>query len=217
MLTGTGIPLPFSACGDAFGQAVGDGAFAQRGPVLDTIGGDQMHGIVIAAEGLAARRHIVGDDPVAIFGDALGLGVLDQVRGLRGEADHQARPLRARLGQGREDVGIGGQLHRRWFRALLDLAGLKAGLATPQSATAAAQTTISTGSAACAAFSIWAAVSTCTMVTPSGVGSLVGPEISVTSAPNSDQARRQSRGPVCPTSGWRYSAPDRWAHGWARW
>ena len=56
--------------------------------------------------------------------------------------------------------------------------------ATRQSATAAAKMAMSAGSAACAAASISRAVSTRTTFTPGGSAMLVGPQMSVTSAPS---------------------------------
>ncbi len=59
---------------------------------------------------------------------------------------------------------------------------------TRQSATAAAKTAASAGSAACTAPSISRAVSTFRTVTPSGSGAVAGPETSTTSAPRSRSA-----------------------------
>ena len=62
-------------------------------------------------------RYVVGDDPVAALGRALGDGVLHDTFGLRGEADDEPRPRIAGAGQRRQDVGIGGQLEPRRFAA----------------------------------------------------------------------------------------------------
>src|SRR5271165_1301164 len=61
-------------------------------------------------------------------------------------------------------------------------------VSTRQSATAAAMTATSTGSAASQAASISTAVSTGTTLTPAGAGSCVGPETSTVSAPNAASA-----------------------------
>ena len=63
-----------------------------------------------------------------------------------------------------------------------------AGAATRQSATAAAQTATSAGSARRQAASISSAVSTCTTSTPFGSGRRTGPETSVVRAPSAASA-----------------------------
>ena len=63
-----------------------------------------------------------------------------------------------------------------------------AGLATFQSATAAAKTATSSLPAARQAASIWSAESIFTTVTPAGSGTVTGPLTSVTSAPSCARA-----------------------------
>ena len=67
----------------------------------------QMHAIFAAAESAGARRHIVGENPVAALFLALLDRVLDQILSLGGETDEKARPTVSGIGQGLEDVGIG--------------------------------------------------------------------------------------------------------------
>src|SRR3546814_6879601 len=74
-----------------------------------TVGAHQMHRVVGAAEGAGALAHLVGDDPVAALGGQLPAGVRQQVLGLGGEADDQARPLVPRGGEAGQDVGIAGE------------------------------------------------------------------------------------------------------------
>ena len=75
-------------------------------------------------------------------------GVGDEVVGLGGEADDQRRAAVPRWRDRREDVGVLGEGERRRLAGavLLDLAGAR--LPTRQSATAAAMTATSAGSAA---------------------------------------------------------------------
>ena len=75
--------------------------------------GDEMDLRVVAAHGAGPRPDVVGDDPVGSLGAALGGGVLDQVLGLGGKADDEARPLGAGLGDGRQNVGVLRELELR--------------------------------------------------------------------------------------------------------
>ena len=109
--------------------------------------GDQMHGVAVAAHDAGGGADIVGDDPVAAFLRALGLGMGDDVFGLGGKADDQRRALVADLADRGEDVGIGGELRRDGAApSSVFLILLLAARSGRQSATAAVQTAISTGS-----------------------------------------------------------------------
>ena len=68
-----------------------------------------------------AGRDVVGEDPVAALARALGLGVGDEVLGLGGKADDEARPAVPGGAQTREDVGILDQVQRRRRALLLQL------------------------------------------------------------------------------------------------
>ena len=66
---------------------------------------------------MTVARDVVGDDPVGLLGGALGGGVGDDVVGLGGEADQQARAVGVRAERG-EDVGVGGEGELRAGRRL---------------------------------------------------------------------------------------------------
>ncbi len=72
---------------------------------------DKMNQIFVAAHD-AGLADIVGDNPIAALLLQLLLGVLDQVFGLGGEADHQAWPLRV-VRQRRQYVRVFDQRERR--------------------------------------------------------------------------------------------------------
>ena len=65
-----------------------------------------MDEVVVAAEDIATPRHLIGENPVAALGRELGGGIGLQVFGLGGEADHQARALRAGGTQVGQDVRV---------------------------------------------------------------------------------------------------------------
>ena len=77
------------------------------GEAFDTLGGDDMHLVDVAAHHAFADRtgNIVGDDPVGALALALGLGVFDHVFRLGSEADEEMRPLAPRSHRS-EDVGV---------------------------------------------------------------------------------------------------------------
>ena len=80
-----------------------------RRPILDAGRRDQMHLRLVAAHGASPGPHVVGHDPIGALGAALGGGVGDQILGLGGEADDEARTLWSRPGDGREDVRVLGR------------------------------------------------------------------------------------------------------------
>ncbi len=67
-----------------------DLVLAHRRPVLDAVGGDEMHGIAVAAEHAACRRDVVGDDPVGALRLALLRRFARDVARLCGKADDRA-------------------------------------------------------------------------------------------------------------------------------
>jgi hypothetical protein len=69
---------------DALGKAPGDLALGGGGPILDTVGIDEVDGVALAAEGTASRRDVVGEDPVAALFRPLRLCIFDDVLGLGG-------------------------------------------------------------------------------------------------------------------------------------
>ena len=95
-----------------------DFLLARLGPVFDAVGGDQMHAVAGTAHDLAGN--VVGADPVRALGDSLGDRMLDDIPGLRCEADEQPRPpIRcAELGQ---DVARRNEIELRWALAFLEL------------------------------------------------------------------------------------------------
>ena len=72
-----------------------------------------MNRVAVAAHHAGRRRDIVGDDPVAALAREFGLGVVDQMLGLGGKADHQRRPPVPQFRDRRKDIGIFHQLQRR--------------------------------------------------------------------------------------------------------
>ena len=90
-----------------------------------------MHLRLVAAHGAGPRPHVVGDDPVCALGAALGGGVGDQVLGLGGKADDEARTLGAGSCDRGEDVRVLGKLQRRLAALvlLLELVGRLVGCA----------------------------------------------------------------------------------------
>ena len=146
------------------------------------VGGDEMNGVAVAAHDAGRRRNIVGDDPVAALAGELRLGVGDDVVGLGRKAYDQPRPAGLAMRDGGEDVGVLHEFDGRRPAMLLDLAAALI-CCGRQSATAAAKTATSAGSAFSTAASISRAVSTCTTDTPGGSGRLTGPLTSITSAP----------------------------------
>ena len=68
-----------------------------------------MNAVVVAAERPALGADVIGQNPVAALALSFGRRVLDHLLGFGGEADHQARALRTRLGKPGQDVGVGGQ------------------------------------------------------------------------------------------------------------
>ena len=77
--------------GGACQQAGGHLVLAHRRPVFNTLVGNQMDLRVVAAHGARARPDVIGDDPVRSFSPALGVRVLNQILGLGGKADDEAR------------------------------------------------------------------------------------------------------------------------------
>ena len=101
--------------GDALRQASGDIQFAGIRPFFDAgfarrRSADQMHLVVIAAEGAGLRRDVVGEDPVAALRGKLRLGIGDNVVGLGGKANDQAWAVVLARRQGGQDIGIFHQL-----------------------------------------------------------------------------------------------------------
>src|SRR6476646_1710447 len=89
-----------------------------------------MHLRLVAAHGAGPRPHVVGDDPVGALGAALSGGVGDEVLGLGGEADDEARTLRVKARERGEDVRVLGELqHGLAFALLLELVGRLVGCA----------------------------------------------------------------------------------------
>ena len=149
----------------------------------------------------------------------LGLGVRPAVVGLGGEADHQARAVRAR--------------RRRWWpgcrgcrtsssgaapRRAPSSASAPAASATRQSATAAAQTATSAGSAAWQAASISrGGLDIGATVTPAGSGER--DRAADQRHPRAQRGQRRGDGMalLAAASGWRCSAPGRSARGSGRW
>ena len=161
---------------------------AQRRPVLDARGGDEMdlRGLAAHRAGCRARRRWRRSSPPPWRG--AWPCVLDQILGLGGEADDEARALGSRRWRwSRECRGSSASLSAvsTWFCFFNFCV---ASSAARQSATAAAQMAMSAGSAASVAASISCAVSTFTTVTPAGSGSATGPLTSVTSAPSAAAA-----------------------------
>jgi hypothetical protein len=106
--------------GEALHQALGHLLLAHLGPALDAVAGDEMDGVARPPHDLRRRADVVGDDEIAGFPGELGLGVLDEVLGLRGKADDDVGPVGAG-GDGLEDVGVLGEFERRRGPSLLDL------------------------------------------------------------------------------------------------
>src|SRR5260370_7309911 len=73
----------------------GDMEHGRRWPGFDAdavaSAGQQVDGVAVAAHDAGTRRDVIGADPVAALALKLGLGVVDQIFGLRGESDHQPR------------------------------------------------------------------------------------------------------------------------------
>ena len=78
--------------GDPRGKPFGDLALRQSRPVLDAGRVDDMHDIGVAAEYAGSGRDVVGDDPVAAFARQFLARPRDQILGLGGEPDNEARP-----------------------------------------------------------------------------------------------------------------------------
>src|SRR5206468_9043915 len=78
---------------DSFDQAPRDLRLVPLRPVLDAIGGDQVHPVAMATHHVSG--HIVGDDPVGALGLALCDCLLDHALSLGGEADQEPRTQRA--------------------------------------------------------------------------------------------------------------------------
>ena len=128
-------------------------------------------------------RDVVRDDPVAALALELGLGVLDHLLGLGREADDELRPLRFQLRDRRQDVGI---LDQRQFRrsaaVLLELLLARLGDA-PVRDRGGEDADVGTAARPRPPRSMSRALSTRTVFTPGGSGSVTGPDTSVTSAP----------------------------------
>src|SRR3546814_15836653 len=67
---------------------------------------------LVAAKGSRARRHVVGENPVAALAIELEARMLDHLFGLRGKADDEARALAPGLRQLGQDVRVLRQLER---------------------------------------------------------------------------------------------------------
>ena len=74
---------------------------------------------MIAAHRAGSGPDVIGDDPVGTFGAAFGNRIVDQILGLGGKADDEARPLAARLGEGGQNVRILFELERSFASRLL--------------------------------------------------------------------------------------------------
>ena len=151
-------------------------SFRLRRPGLDALRGHQLDGIAVAAHDAGLRRDVIGEDPVAAFGNELGLGIGGDVFGFGGKADHQLRPLRfaiARWWRGCRDFPPATSSGVAWPAFFLIFCS--PALATRQSATAAAKIATSTGSARSTACSISRAVSTCTTCHARRIGQIHRP------------------------------------------
>ena len=169
--------------GDALDQRARHVIFRLRRPGFDAVRGDQMNRVGVAAHDAGLRRNVVGENPVAAFFGELRLGIGDDVIGLGGKADDEARPAGFAMRDGRQDIGILDQLERRRAALLLLDFAFARPVRARQSATAAANTATSAGSAFSTAASICRAVSTCTTDDAGRIGQLTGPLTNTTSAP----------------------------------
>ena len=144
----------------------------------------ERHGVLGAAHDAGRRADVVGEDPVGALARALGGGVGDDVVGLGGEADDEARPAaRGAVATVRRMSGFSAQLSAGGLPEASFFTFEPLASVTRQSATAAAKIATSAGSAASTAASISAAVSTSTTAAPGGRGASAGPVTKVTRAP----------------------------------
>src|SRR5690348_10023248 len=91
---------------DALGEPFGDLALGHRRPILDRIAVHEMDCVPLAPKGAGAGRHVIGEDPVAALALALRAGVGDDILGLGGKADDEARAVVAAPGDRRKDVWV---------------------------------------------------------------------------------------------------------------
>ena len=168
------------------------------GPILDAVGGDEVDAVARAAHDVA--RHVVGDDPVGALGGALGGGIGDDVVGLGGEADQQARAV--------------GMLRRAWRgcrgwarsascggpSAFLSLCAAR--LDPPVGDRGDQDRGVAGQGAARPRRPSRCAVSTSIRATPPGWAARPGRR-PASRARRRRRRRRRWRSPACPTSGWR--------------
>ena len=143
----------------------------------------QMNGVAVAAHHAGRRRDVVGDDPVAALAREFCLGVLDQVFGLGGKADHQRRPLVAavsRSSPGCRDFrpAAAAACRRMSFSVSARLHWRRASRRRRRRRSRYPPAARLPPAAACRA-----RIPRASRDTPAGSSSSTGPEISVTSAP----------------------------------
>src|SRR3546814_5058930 len=73
--------------GDLPAEPLGHLGLGHLRPVVDAFGGNELYAVAVAAKGSRARRHVVGENPVAALAIELEARMLDHLFGLRGKAD----------------------------------------------------------------------------------------------------------------------------------
>ena len=137
---------------DAERQPARDFVLIETRPILDPGGIDNMNGVGIAAESPCAGRYIVGDDPITAFGAPLLDRLFDDLFGFGSEADNQRCALCVGAAERGQNIWVSASSRTGvppflWPGPFFLIFCVAAFLIF-QSATAAAQTTMSAGNAA---------------------------------------------------------------------
>src|SRR3546814_18718003 len=85
--------------GDLPAEPLGHLGLGHLRPVVDAFGGNELYAVAVAAKGIRARRHVVGENPVAALAIELEARMLDPLFGLRRKAEAETQIGRAAVGE----------------------------------------------------------------------------------------------------------------------